>query len=82
MDVKYEEIQEYYGKELSTNDDLKTNACCTLEEPPAHVKEALENIHEEVIAKYYGCGLVIPDQLEGLRILDLGFVFCKFVSTM
>ena len=24
------------------------------------------------MAKYYGCGLTIPDQLEGLRILDLG----------
>ena len=72
MEVKYEEIQAYYGKELSTSEDLKTDACCTLEEPPAHVQSAIENIHDEVIAKYYGCGLVIPDNLEGLRVLDLG----------
>ncbi len=72
MNLKYEEVKAYYGQELSTNEDLKTNACCTLEEPPAYVKEALNNIHDEVLAKYYGCGLVIPEELRGLRILDLG----------
>ncbi len=72
MNNKHEAVQSYYGKELSSNEDLKTNACCTLEEPPAHIKAALTNIHDEVMTKYYGCGLAIPDQLEGLRILDLG----------
>lgn len=32
----------------------------------------LAEIHPEVSARYYGCGLVAPDALEGLRILDLG----------
>jgi len=72
MEDKHEEIQVYYGKELSTSDDLKTNACCTMEEPPEFVKEALRNIHDEVLDKYYGCGLVFPSELKGLRILDLG----------
>lgn len=72
MDVKYDEIKDYYGKELATSEDLKTNACCTMEEPPQYIKNALSNIHEEVMSKYYGCGLVIPEDLEGLRILDLG----------
>jgi len=26
----------------------------------------------EVLMRYYGCGLVLPEQLEGTRILDLG----------
>lgn len=68
----HEEVQNYYGKELQQTSDLKTNACCTLTAPPKHIMEALRNINDEVQAKYYGCGLTIPNQLEGLRILDLG----------
>jgi len=68
----HEEVQDYYGKELNTSEDLKTNACCTLEEPAEHIKAALSNIHDEVMEKYYGCGLAIPSKLEGLRVLDLG----------
>jgi ubiquinone/menaquinone biosynthesis C-methylase UbiE len=65
-------VQDYYGKELQQSEDLKTNACCTIQEPPEHIKMAMSKIHDEVMAKYYGCGLVIPDHLEGLNILDLG----------
>lgn len=68
----HEEVKEYYGKELQTSDDLKTNACCTLVPPPQHIKEALALIHDEVQIKYYGCGLTIPSDVEGLRVLDLG----------
>jgi arsenite methyltransferase len=68
----HEEVQNYYGKELQQSSDLKTNACCTLTAPPKHILEALRNVHDEVLDKYYGCGLTIPDQLKGLRILDLG----------
>lgn len=72
MEKKHEEVKMYYGKELSSSSDLKTNACCTMEEPPEYIKEALRNIHDEVLDKYYGCGLVIPTELKGLRVLDLG----------
>jgi len=72
MVKKHEEIKDYYGKELETSEDLKTNACCTMEEPPEYIKKALSNIHDEVMIKYYGCGLVVPDELKGLRVLDLG----------
>ena len=68
----HEEVQSYYGKELQNTTDLKTNACCTLTAPPKYILEALRNVHDEVQAKYYGCGLTIPSQVEGLRILDLG----------
>merc|ERR1719498_848178 len=30
------------------------------------------NIHDEVVTKYYGCGLCLPDGLKGLSVLDLG----------
>lgn len=66
------EVQNYYGHELQSSEDLKTNACCTISSPPRHIKEALSIVHEEVVNKYYGCGLTIPDELTGLTILDLG----------
>lgn len=72
MGQLHEEVKEYYGKELENSEDLKTNACCTLTAPPKYILDALNEVHDEVQAKYYGCGLTIPFQVEGLRILDLG----------
>eukprot|EP01096_Ripella_sp_DP13-Kostka_P002062 TRINITY_DN1272_c0_g1_i1.p1 TRINITY_DN1272_c0_g1~~TRINITY_DN1272_c0_g1_i1.p1 ORF type:complete len:366 (-),score=122.13 TRINITY_DN1272_c0_g1_i1:56-1153(-) len=68
------QVQDYYGKVLKTSEDLKTNACCPGERPPRHIIAALKNVHEEVRAKYYGCGLTLPidSSLKGLRVLDLG----------
>jgi len=69
---KHQEVQNYYGKEIEKSDDLKTNACCTLDPPPKHIIEILNQVHDEVITKYYGCGLTIPNKLQGMKILDLG----------
>jgi arsenite methyltransferase len=65
-------VQKYYGKVLSTTEDLKTNACCTSSSPPEYLKECIANIDADVTSKYYGCGLVIPDCLHGKSVLDLG----------
>jgi arsenite methyltransferase len=65
-------VQEYYGKSLQKTSDLQTNACCTLVAPPKYIQAALNKVHKEVQAKYYGCGLTIPQKIKGLRILDLG----------
>ena len=67
-----EQVQDYYGKTLQGSSDLKTDACCTLDQPPRYLKTVLSKIHDEVMARYYGCGLVAPEQLQGLHILDLG----------
>ena len=72
MIKKHQEVQEYYGKAIEKSEDLKTNACCTLAPPPKHITEIISQIHDEVISKYYGCGLTIPNKLEGMKILDLG----------
>lgn len=69
---KHTEVQEYYGKTLKGSEDLQTNACCSPDTMPSYIKKALINIHDEVSAKYYGCGLTIPTAIEGLKILDLG----------
>ena len=66
------EVQRYYGEVLQSSADLKTNACCTADAPPDYLKRVLAQIHDEVMTRYYGCGLVLPAALEGMRILDLG----------
>ena len=70
--MNLENSQNYYGEVLAGSADLKTDACCTAEAPPAHILAALANVHREVKDRYYGCGLVAPQAIEGAHILDLG----------
>ena len=66
-------VSKYYGEELKGSVDLKTNACCTGVSPPKYIQECINNIHPEVVAKYYGCGLCLPQYpLDGATVLDLG----------
>ncbi|XP_069139063.1 arsenite methyltransferase-like isoform X2 [Argopecten irradians] len=68
-----ESVKEYYGKKLKTVNDLETQACVAPGRKVTRpVKEAIGLVHEVVTSKYYGCGLVIPEKLEGMKILDLG----------
>ncbi len=67
-----ETVQKYYGETLSSTQDLQTNACCPAEGLPYFLKPLLAKIHDDVLARYYGCGLVLPESLDGLTILDLG----------
>jgi SAM-dependent methyltransferase len=70
---KHDQVSGYYGKTLETTKDLKTNACCTAGKPPRYIQDCLANIHDSVIAKYYGCGLCLPQyDMTGLKVLDLG----------
>lgn len=65
-------VKDYYGRQLESSADLKTSACCDLSQVPGWLRPLLARIHPEVLARYYGCGLVCPPQLEGCRVLDLG----------
>ena len=58
-----------------------------LERPPEHVRKAIALVHEDLTKTYYGCGLVFPEVVQGMRILDLGsgtgrdcFVLSKLVG--
>ncbi|TGD83226.1 methyltransferase domain-containing protein [Hymenobacter wooponensis] len=66
-----QQVQEYYGQQLRTSQDLKTNACCT-DDIPAEHKQILAQLESEVLEKYYGCGVCVPPAVEGCTVLDLG----------
>lgn len=68
----YDVVQDYYGKQLQSTADLKTTACCDASDMPEWLKPLLSRIHPDVLSRYYGCGLVCPALLQGLRVLDLG----------
>lgn len=72
QDTLHDTVRQYYGEALQGSADLRTDACCTPSAVPVHLKALLADIHPEVSGRYYGCGLVAPDLLEGLRVLDLG----------
>lgn len=65
-------VQDYYGRQLQGTADLRTSACCDATAVPAWLQPLLAGVHPEVLARYYGCGLVCPPLLEGCRVLDLG----------
>ena len=65
-------VQRYYGETLTSSHDLQTNACCTDAGLPHFVKPLLARVHAEVQKRYYGCGPVLPELLQGLTVLDLG----------
>ncbi|MGF1543871.1 MAG: methyltransferase domain-containing protein [Parvularculaceae bacterium] len=67
-----ENVKKYYGETLQSSADLKTDACCTPDDVPAFLRQVLADIHEDVLARYYGCGLIAPLALKGARVLDLG----------
>jgi SAM-dependent methyltransferase len=68
----HELVQDYYGRQLQHSGDLKTSACCDIDQVPDWLKPLLARIHPEVLSRYYGCGLLCPPLLEGCRVLDLG----------
>jgi arsenite methyltransferase len=72
MRKAHEQVRDYYGRQLAGSEDLKTTACCDSSQVPEWLRPLLARIHPEVLSRYYGCGLVCPDQLAGCRILDLG----------
>ena len=67
-----ENVKEYYGKTLHSNEDLQSGACCSTEKPPAEIRDTLPLIADEIVAKFYGCGSPLPPLLEGVTVLDLG----------
>lgn len=70
--MNIEVVKEYYGKVLKGSGDLQTSACCDAAEMPRYLTELIANVHDEVVSRYYGCGLCIPTSLKNCNVLDLG----------
>ncbi len=68
----HDTVKDYYGRQLQGTADLRTSACCDASQTPDWLRPLLARIHPEVLARYYGCGLVCPPLLAGCRVLDLG----------
>ena len=71
-DKTFESVQDYYGKVLSTNNDLKTTACTAFDRPHPVILESIKKIPDAVTEKFYGCGTPLPLGIKDLTILDLG----------
>ncbi|XP_051534938.1 arsenite methyltransferase-like [Myxocyprinus asiaticus] len=54
---------------LETSEDLQTNAACVMPSRllPKSACEALNQVHPDVCKRYFGCGLVVPEKLEGCK---------------
>ncbi|KAM4627154.1 arsenite methyltransferase [Polymixia lowei] len=71
----HERVKKYYGCRLESSCDLQTSAAsCSLSfrTTPKSVVDALSLVHPEVTQRFFGCGLPVPEKLEGCRVLDLG----------
>ncbi|MCT8346158.1 methyltransferase domain-containing protein [Photorhabdus temperata] len=69
---RIEDIQHYYGKTLSSREDLAINVCTVDNSTSDKIKEVLKLIHPDVQNRFYGCGTPFPPLLEGTTVLDLG----------
>ncbi|WP_118985243.1 methyltransferase domain-containing protein [Photorhabdus sp. CRCIA-P01] len=69
---RIEEVQHYYGKTLSSREDLAINICTVDNTTSDRIKEVLKLIHPDVQSRFYGCGTPFPPLLEGTTVLDLG----------
>ena len=65
-------LREYYGQTLEKTSDLQQSACCA-DTTTSLYRDIVAKIPSEVVDRNYGCGVTIPpDDLTGLRVLDLG----------
>ncbi|MBE7506926.1 MAG: methyltransferase domain-containing protein [Planctomycetia bacterium] len=68
----HETVREYYGRVLKRSSDLKTDACCSPNGMPGHIRSIMTQLAPEIVERFYGCGSPIPQGIEGCTILDLG----------
>jgi len=72
MDEVTAVVRDYYGSRLAGRGDLKTDACCSSEPLSPRLRSILDAVHPEVVNRSYGCGSPMPDDVDGLTVLDLG----------
>ncbi|RJP33591.1 MAG: methyltransferase domain-containing protein [Phycisphaerales bacterium] len=68
----HDTIRYYYGRVLGHSSQLKTDACCSPDGLPRHLKAIIRELAPEIVERFYGCGSPIPPAIEGCTVLDLG----------
>ena len=68
----HKEVKDYYGKVLSTKNDLKTSACTITKPFHPSIKSIMSKIPCEILSKFFGCGLPLPLGCINCKVLDLG----------
>ena len=70
----HEMVKEYYSEITNKKGgELASSVCCCASHcVPDHIKAIAAELPDDIVARYYGCGSPIPDQIEGCTILDLG----------
>lgn len=72
IDSRIDDVTNYYGRTIASAADLKSNVCTIEEEANNYEAAAHARLHPDVLARSYGCGIVCPPALEGVRVLDIG----------
>ncbi|XP_067897378.1 arsenite methyltransferase-like [Heterodontus francisci] len=69
-----DQVKNYYGKWLKKTEDLQTDVSSSKKTAPQSksARDAMTLIHPEITERYFGCGFVVPEILEGCNVLDLG----------
>ena len=70
----HEKVRNYYSELTNLKGgELASAVCsCSANNITETVKTILSELPDEILARYYGCGSPIPENLEGLTVLDLG----------
>lgn len=65
----HKQVQEYYGQRVKSTDQLLTNVCTSItgEGGSVKVKQAIKNVHPEVLSKWviYNLHRAKPNALRG-----------------
>ncbi|CAG5129248.1 unnamed protein product [Candidula unifasciata] len=71
-----EAVRDYYGKSLTSSNDLTTTNVIQCSRNAGKlatfVTEALSLVHEDITNRTYGCATAYPEALDGAKVLDLG----------
>ena len=70
----HEMVKDYYSEITNKKGgELASSVCsCASHCVPDHIKAIAAELPDEIVARYYGCGSPIPDQIEGCTVLELG----------
>ncbi|TMW67520.1 hypothetical protein Poli38472_011140 [Pythium oligandrum] len=68
----YDSVKEYYGNRLQRSSEVMLTGRGVMTSFHPYIAQIVAKIPNDVLNRYYGCGLPVPLGIEGMRVLDLG----------